>query len=79
MANNTEYKATVIISSIGDSGDVALSVEWSPELTGADLVEAGFIPASFAFVQDFIFPALEEAFNESAYAAVEEIEKRQVN
>jgi hypothetical protein len=71
MTNKNEYTAVVILSSTGDSNDVNVSIEWNPNLTGKDIEEAGFIPASFLFVQDFIMPALEQAFQESEYAEIE--------
>ena len=79
MTNKTQYTAIIVVSSTGDSNDTEVSVEWNPELTGEDIEELGFMPGSFKFVEDYILPALERAYEESDYAELESIERRPVN
>lgn len=79
MTDKTEYTAVIVVSSVGRDGEVSLSVEWNPNLTGKDIEEAGFIPASFKFVQDFIMPALEDAFQDSEYAEIEDMGPNNIN
>lgn len=77
--DNTTYTATIIISSTGKNNDVSLSIEWSPELNKQEIDNIGFLPASFQFVEEFIVPALEEAYQASYDFEVEDVESRSVN
>lgn len=63
------YTATITMESVGDSNDVQVRVSWSPHMTGAQVQELGFLPASFNFVQEFILPALEAAMLEDLDAS----------
>ena len=64
MTSEVKHTAVLLCSSIGDSEDVQVEVRWSPDMEGTDVQELGYLPASFRFLQDYILPALENAFTE---------------
>lgn len=59
-----KFTVALICSSIGDSDELQVEVKWSPEIDGEDVGELGYLPASYSFVQNYILPALEQAFLE---------------
>ncbi len=56
------HKVVLTLMSNKDDDQVGVSLEWSPPLEGKDIVDLGFIPASFVFTEKHILPMLEEAF-----------------
>lgn len=64
MTEDIQYthKVTVTLMSDGSDPDVAVKVEWSPDISGKDIQELGYMPPCFNFVTKYILPALEEAY-----------------
>lgn len=58
------HKATVTFTSDGINDDVAIKIEWSPDLDGQDITKIGYLPASYQFVQQYVLPMIEDAFME---------------
>jgi hypothetical protein len=58
------HRAIIIIASNGKEPDVNGCVKWDPDLEGKDIEDLGYLPASFMLVEDYILPALEQAFND---------------
>lgn len=77
--NKNNYTAVITVSSMGDSNEVSLSIDWGSDLTEEQLEETDFIPAAFQFVDRFILPALESAEDESLYSEVEYAGPRVLN
>lgn len=57
--------ATLSIFSADDTPDVWVQVDWDPKLTGTSMHELGYYPAAYKFVQEYIKPMLEAAFNDN--------------
>lgn len=58
------HKAVLTVYSNGSSNMISVKVNWEPRLTGEDVAELGYLPASYGFVEDYLLPAIEEAYLE---------------
>lgn len=58
------HKATLTVCSDGPKGMISLKINWDPEITGSTVEELGYLPAAYQFIQDFIVPAINEAYME---------------
>ena len=70
MESNTEeptftHKATLTVYSNGDDDMVSVKMVWDPDLTGMNIQDLGYLPASYQMVEEFLLPALEEAYMKS--------------
>lgn len=61
------HRATMTISSNEAGEDVHVKVVWAPDIDGAAIEALGYMPAAYRFVQQYLVPALEEAYNSSGY------------
>jgi hypothetical protein len=58
------HKVTLTAYSDGPEESVNITVKWDPDLEGVDIEALGYLPASFEFLQKFILPAIDAAFQE---------------
>lgn len=56
------HKAIITIISNEDTPEVRVKVSWEPDLDGKSITEIGYIPAAYDFVQEYMLPAIEQAF-----------------
>ena len=56
------HKATMTVYSNASDPNVAVKVVWVPDLRGVDFPKLGYMPASFKFIEEYILPAIEEAY-----------------
>jgi len=61
------HRAVVTLSSNGIDDDVAIKIQWEPDLEGQDITKLGYLPASYQFVQKWVLPMLEDAFMEATH------------
>lgn len=60
-----EYKVVLTAVSYGDSEEIHVDLEWLPTLTADEIVEQGYIPASYIFSQDLVALVAESAAGDS--------------
>lgn len=58
------HKAVMTVTSNGDDNAVAVSIKWDPNIDGVGIQELGYLPASYQMIEQYILPALEEAYLE---------------
>lgn len=58
------HKAILTVYSNGNSNMISVKVNWEPKLEGDDIVALGYLPAAYAFVEDYLLPAIDEAYLE---------------
>jgi hypothetical protein len=63
----TTYKVVITLSSVGDEGVVSLEVKYEPDTEGKDIMNMGFFPASYNFVERYIVPALQQGIDDWVY------------
>lgn len=56
------HKATMTVYSNGQDEDIAIKVSWDPDLDGKSIEEIGYLPSSYQFIQQYILPAIEQAY-----------------
>lgn len=56
------HRATITLSSNEENPDVAVEVNWFPDIEGKTIKDIGYLPAAYQFVQQYILPALEDAY-----------------
>jgi len=76
--SNEDFKAThtyvITISSMDEVPEVMISSKWSPDTDVESIKELGYVPQAYAFVQKYILPALEAAYDDSEYADLKTME-----
>lgn len=65
VPDSVTHQATLTIFSNEDQPDVWIQIDWEPKLTGGEMRELGYFPASYRFIQENVVPMLEQAFAES--------------
>lgn len=60
------HRATITIYSNGAEPEVHISVKFDPDEEGRDIKELGYFPPAFQMVQEFMLPAIEQAYMEWA-------------
>lgn len=55
------HKATLTIYSNGPKEMVSVKVEFDPDVEGVSIQELGYLPASYKLMEEYVFPAVEEA------------------
>lgn len=60
--NEFTHKVTMTICSNGPADEVAVSIEFEPDIEGKHISELGYLPAAYQFLEAYIKPALEEAY-----------------
>ena len=58
------HKAVLTVYSNGSNNMISVKVSWEPPITPEEIQEAGYLPASYQFIQDYMLPAIEEAYLE---------------
>ena len=58
------HKAVLTVYSNGDSNMISVKVNWDPKMDGDDVKALGYLPAAYGFVEDYLLPAIEEAYLE---------------
>lgn len=56
------HKAIMTVYSNADDPTVSVRVEWEPDVTSKVVEDLGYLPASSQFIQQYVLPAIEEAY-----------------
>lgn len=56
------HKATMTVFSNGPTKEISLRIKWDPDIEGVDIKELGYLPSSYQFIEEYILPAIEEAY-----------------
>ena len=62
--SSQEHKVTIELIST-DEETTRIKVRYTPDVEGSDIESIGYLPASFKFFEEYIFPALVTAYEES--------------
>lgn len=62
--SNATHKVIMTVLSSGRNEIISVSVKYEPDIEGKDIVELGFLPASYQFVEEYILPAIEQGYME---------------
>lgn len=71
MIQNPTHTVVITIVSSKDEPDVTLKVEWDPLLGDDEIMEQGYIPASYRLAERFLF-ATEDLIDQSRLLEIEE-------
>jgi hypothetical protein len=58
------HKAVLTVYSNGSSNMISVKVNWEPKIDQEAVEELGYLPAAYGFVEDYLLPAIEEAYLE---------------
>lgn len=58
------HKAILTVYSNGDNNMISVKVRWDPPMNEESIQELGYLPAAYGFVEDYLLPAIEEAYLE---------------
>lgn len=61
------HRATMTVSSDGPNSDVAVQIIFDPDMKGSDIIELGYLPPAYNFIQEYLLPALEAVYMEGEY------------
>lgn len=62
MSHETKHHVVLILSSTGDDPHVDMAITYGPAETGISIKELGYLPASYKMLEQYLVPALEDAY-----------------
>lgn len=61
-ADTVTHKLHITVSSVDDEPDTYVSVHFDPPLTGEEIEQLGYKPASYIFLDKYVMPMFEQAY-----------------